>query len=219
MWFEKNPAAALGVEIQLDSDLGEVVLRDLAELTGGERVVQHIADDELAAVLLAELPVESPAQRVQFLLGLFGVKGDDGAVVLVALLPGDVDVVVQRDGIVREPALGDVGDRLAVDGLGDRQPQRLVGQDRSWCTVECEVIPTVSGRTPNRDPVGAPRDGQLVEGEQPGGVDGVVLQGGDSRGVVEHQIGDAVQQRQGFPTISGCGSARFAARCGRGWRR
>ena len=39
----------------------------------------------------------------------------------------------------------------------------------------------------------------LVEGEQPGGVDGVVLQGGDSRGVVEHEVGDAVQQRQGSP--------------------
>ena len=41
--------------------------------------------------------------------------------------------------------------------------------------------------------------GHLVEGGQAGGVDGVVLQCGDSRGVVEHQIGDAVQQRGGAP--------------------
>ncbi len=202
----EESAATLSVKVQLDSDLGEVVLRDLAELTGGQRVVEHIADDELAAVLLAELPVESPAQCVQFLLGLLGVIGDNRAVVLVARLPGDIDVVVQRDGIVREPPLGDVGDRLAVDGLGDRQTQRLVGEDRAGRTVECEVIPTVSWRAANRDPIGAPRDGQLVEGGKAGGVDGVVLQGGNSCCVVEHH------------TISGCGSAQFAARCGRGWR-
>ena len=65
-----------------------------------------------------------PAQRVEFLLGLLRVEGDDAAVVLVALLAGDVDVVVQRHGVVGEAALDDVGDGLAVDALGDGPPQR-----------------------------------------------------------------------------------------------
>ena len=40
---------------------------------------------------------------------------------------------------------------------------------------------------------------QLVERREPGGVDRVVLQGGDPRGVVEHEVGDAVQQRRLAP--------------------
>ena len=115
------------------------------------RVVEHVADDQLAAVLLAELAVESPAERVEFLFGLLRVEGHDGAVVLVALLAGDEDVVVQRNRIVGQPALGDVGDGLPVDALGDRQPQRLVRQDRTLRAVEREVVPARAGRAPDRD--------------------------------------------------------------------
>ncbi len=84
-----------------------------------ERVEEHVADHQLAAVLLAELAVHPPTQRVEFLFGLLGVEGDHPAVVLVALLAGDVDVVVQRSGLVGQAALHDIGDGLTVDALGD----------------------------------------------------------------------------------------------------
>ena len=37
--------------------------------------------------------------------------------------------------VVGEPAQRDLGDGLAVDTLGDRQPQRRIGQDRSWAPL------------------------------------------------------------------------------------
>ncbi len=91
--------------------------------------------------------------------------------------------------------MGDVGDRLPVDALGDRQPQRLVRQYRSRRSVEGEVIPARAGCAPDRNACGVSRGGQLGKRRNAGGVDGVVLQGRDTRFVVEYQIGDAVQQR------------------------
>ena len=172
-----------------------------------ERVEEHIADDQLAAVLLAELAVESPAQRVEFLLGLLRVEGDHAAVVLVALLAGDVDVVVQRDRVVGEAALGDVGDRLAVDALGDRQPQRLVRQDRSRRAVEREVIPARAGCPPDRDALRCvARSVSSSSVARP--VASIVLfcRAGMRAASSSTEIGDAVQQRRCCPTISGCAS-------------
>ena len=54
--------------------------------------------------------------------------GPVARLVKVAILARDEDVVVQRHRLVNESALADVGDRLPVDTLGDRQPQRLVRQ-------------------------------------------------------------------------------------------
>ena len=102
-------------------------------------------------------------------------------------------------GLSTRPRWRDVGDRLPVDALGDRQPQRLVRQDRSGCAVEREVIPAGAGRAPDRDARSVSRGGQLGKRGDPGGVDGVALQGRDAGGVVEHQIGDAVQQRRCAP--------------------
>ena len=155
----------------------------------------------MLSVLGAELAVLLPAQRVEFGLGLLRVVADHRAVVLVALLAGDEDVVAQRRRVLHQAALADVDDRLPVDALGDRLAQRLVGQDRAGCPVEGQVIPAGSGSAADRDPLGARGDGQFVQGGDTGGVDGVVLQGRDARGVVKGQEGDRVQQRRGAPPL------------------
>src|SRR5882757_1851240 len=71
-------------QVQFHPDLREAVLRDLRDLPRGQRVKEDVSDHQLAAVLLAELAVHSPAERVEFLFGLLRVEGGDGAVVLVA---------------------------------------------------------------------------------------------------------------------------------------
>ena len=147
----EEAGAALGVDFELHADLSEAVLRDLGDLFGRVRVEEHVANHQLAAVLLAELAVEAPSERVEFLFGLLRVEGHRLAVVLIALLARDEDVVVQRHRFVDQAPLGDVRDRLPVDALGDCQPQRLVREYRPLRAVEREVIPAGAGRAPDRD--------------------------------------------------------------------
>ena len=91
--------------------------------------------------------------------------------------------------------LGDRGDALPVDALGDGAAQRRVGQDRALGAVEGEVIPARGRRSPDGNAFGAPGDRHLVQPGDAGRVDGLVLQRRQSGGVVEHQEGDPVQPR------------------------
>jgi hypothetical protein len=109
----------LDVQLQFHPDLGEIVLRHLGHLSAGWGVEEHVANHQGAAVLRPELAVELPAQRVEFGLGLLRVVGHRSAVVLVAVLAGDEDVVAQRGRIVHQTTLGDVHDGLAVDAFSD----------------------------------------------------------------------------------------------------
>ena len=63
-----------------------------------------------------------------------------------------------------------------------------------------------AGRAPDDDALGASGDLHLVERRETGGVDRVVLQGGNSCGVVEDEVGDAVQTAASRPTTWGCAS-------------
>ena len=161
---------------RLDAYLREVVLGDLRVLAGGYRIVEDVADDQLAAVLLAELPVEFPAQAVEVLAGLVRVVSGWGAVVLVTLLTCDVDVVVQRRGMSGQAVLNDVDDGLAIDTLAHRQPQPLVGHDGPLGAVEREVEPGRRGGAPDHDAGRALRGDHIVEGGDAGGIDCLVLQ-------------------------------------------
>ncbi|CNV70748.1 Uncharacterised protein [Mycobacterium tuberculosis] len=55
------------------------------------------------------------------------------------------------------------------------------------------MIPAGPGGAPDRDALGARRDGQLVQCADAGGVDCVVLQRRQPGGIIEHQVCDAVQ--------------------------
>src|ERR1700730_4394718 len=123
----QEAAARPGYEFELDANLRHVVLRDLSEHPAARRVIEQIADDELATVLLPELAVEVPAPGIELPSCLGRIVGDDGAVVLVALLPGEIDVVVECDRVAGEAVLDDLGDGLPVDALGHSAAQRLVG--------------------------------------------------------------------------------------------
>src|SRR5262249_23229144 len=115
------------------------------------------------------------AQRIEFLFRPFRVECHDLAVVLVAQLARDIDVVVERNGIVGESVLGHDGDQLPVYALGDGQAQRRVRENRTRRTVEGEVVPGVCGRTTNRDALDAFHNRHFVERGRPGGVYRVVL--------------------------------------------
>lgn len=115
----EETAAGLGLKFEFDADLRQGVLGDLGELPGALCVVEQIADDELATVLLPERAASPPAQGVQLPFRLFRVVGDNAAVVLVAVLAGDEDVVVQWHRVAGEAVLGDPGDGVSVDALGD----------------------------------------------------------------------------------------------------
>ncbi len=174
---------------------------------------------ELLAVLLAHRSIELPAQRVQVPARLVGVVSAGCAVVLVAELAGDEDVVVQRHRVIGQAMLDDVDDGLAIDAPADRQAEPLVGHDGPRCAVECEVVPrggrarrittpAVRWAVTRSSSVPMPaasialfcRAGRTAEASSPKNV----ME--SSRGLVPHHFGD-------------CASTRFAARLGRSWTR
>ena len=110
----------LGVDHQLHPNLGQAVLRDESDLWVVWCVVHHVTNDQRLTVLLAELPVHLPAECIEFPFGFLGVVRHDLTVVLVALLAGDVDVVVEWCGLVDQAALGHICNRLAIDALRHR---------------------------------------------------------------------------------------------------
>ncbi len=118
--------------------------------------------------------------------------GDSGSMLIGLMLAAASTTAA---GPISQNAYGarDPGDGVSVDALGDRQAQRLVGEDRPRRTVEGEVIPAGPGGAPDRDALGARRDGQLVQCADAGGVDCVVLQRRQPGGIIEHQVCDAVQ--------------------------
>ncbi len=117
-------------------------------------VVEQTADDELATV-----PSQTPLQGVQLPFRLFRFKRRQLALLsLVAVLAGDEDGGCSSvaPGSLGEAVLGDPGDGVSVDALGDHQAQRVGGRPRR--TVEGGT----SYRAPDRDALGARRDDQLV---------------------------------------------------------
>ena len=178
----EESVARLDVEYQLDTDVCQVLLCDQGDLPARWRVVEHVPDDELPTVFLPPRPVPPPAQRIQIPAGLFRVVSGWRAVVLVSDLADDINVIVQGQRVIGQAVLDDIDDRLTVDGAADRQAQLLVGEDRSGCPVEGEVIPGWCGRTANHHSPGPVRGDHVVEGAHTGGIDRAVLQRGDDGG-------------------------------------
>ena len=176
-------------------------------LPGPERVEEHVADHQLAAVLLAELAVEPPAQRVEFLLGLLRVEGDRRR-----CCPGSPPARRRRCGCSaargcrRARAWSTAA--MVLRSMPLATARRSAGSSRivPGAPLNVKWYQDRPGARRIVMPAGTSGDLHLVERRETGGVDRVVLQRRDARGVVEDEVGDAVQAAAACPTISGCAS-------------
>src|SRR5205085_11800007 len=94
------------------------------------------ADDQRLAALLADVPVQLPAQRLELSPCGRRVEPGNGGVVPVLLRALQEEMVAEWLRMRVDPSESRGGDRLRVDALLHGDAQARVVQDRSGRTVE-----------------------------------------------------------------------------------